>query len=170
MVAFRNFKTLFRVLCLLGFLISRKDPSNFAVFLFIQVAVAVKYVSVGSCCDDLMNSNPIKASNLEAFYSHIRSPHDYLEYNISVVLSYLHTYLMWAEVVQWDNPSFTLIKFITVIHSFFSQLTCFSFGQTQSLYFGLDLNYLESSLNTITSYLNMYDRYVALLDSLHLFI
>ena len=88
-VEFRFSKILFRVLGLLGLIISRKYPSRFSVLLFIHVPVAVKEVSGGSCCDTLINSNTVLDVYLETFSRHIQGPSDPLEYSLSAVQPYL---------------------------------------------------------------------------------
>ena len=83
---------------------------------FINVAVARKEVSCGSCCNTLVNSNPFIAENLDTFSSRIQGPSDSLENSIYIVMSYLHTSLKFVQVVQWDNLNLT--EFITTIHIF----------------------------------------------------
>ena len=84
---------LLRVLSLLGSIIFRKAPSTVSVYPFIHVDVAGKEVSGISCCDALMNIHTVLSGNVEKFSNHIQDLSDPLEYSISVILSYFHTYV-----------------------------------------------------------------------------
>ena len=55
------------MLGLLGFIILQKDTFNSSLLMFIHVAVEVKEMSIGSFCDNLMNSDLVLDGNLETF-------------------------------------------------------------------------------------------------------
>ena len=92
-VAFSFLKMLFRVLGSLGFIILQKPPLKFAVYPLIHVYVSRKELYGRSAVTLWLIANPVLAGNLETFSSHIQGPYDPLEFSISVVLSYFHTYL-----------------------------------------------------------------------------
>ena len=90
-----------------------------------------------------------------------------MEYNISVVLLYLHMSLKWVEFFQWDT--LTLIKFITALHNVLSQLYSFPFEQKYWISLGLDLKSLEFLMNPLLSPLAMSAKYMGIFDIMNLF-